>query len=141
MEAEALLGSDHEANDGAAIVADKIHGAVEALPPQFGDQWERAFQASASAFSGKSPYFLDPRKVLQERHGRLFHEDVNLGRGPVLAKRPESGHHDGDITQLLELDGQDFHGTKRGSKIPLRRNGHRSRTPPGSHGVASNGSS
>ena len=109
MEAEALFGSDHKANNCATVIADKIHGAVEALTPQFGDQWERAFQASASAFSGKTPYFLDPRKVLQQRHGCLFHEDMNLGRGPVLAKRPKSGHHDGDVTELLELDGQDFH--------------------------------
>jgi hypothetical protein len=52
---------------------------------------------------------LDPREVFKEWNGHLLHEHVNLCFRPVFPERPKRGNHDGDVTELLELDGQDFH--------------------------------
>lgn len=49
---------------GAAIIADKIDRAIEALPPQRTDEGPGVFESGAPARSGHTPDFIQPGQVL-----------------------------------------------------------------------------
>jgi hypothetical protein len=61
---------------------------------------------------------MDPREVLQDGNRRFLRQHMDFCFGPMFPQCSKCGHHDGDITQLLELDGQDLH--RRGERGALQ---------------------
>lgn len=119
-DAEALGGADESAEDGAAVIADEVDAAVEALAAEGADDGQAGGEADLAAGAGEGPDAVDPGEVLDDGGGVLGDEQMELGFGPVGAQGAQRRHDHGNIAQEFEFDGQDFCLGHRGTNMVKR---------------------
>lgn len=71
LQPNALLGSDNQTDERAAVIAHKVHGKREMLPAEQGQQRQGRPNLRVASFAREPPCTGDPRQMLDNRKGVL----------------------------------------------------------------------
>ena len=107
--AQTLPRPAQKAENGAAVVADKIHRAVKPLSPQGQDDRPAFPQARAAPAARETPDALQAGKVLEHRDHFLGDHNVKRAIGEELFEGAQGRGHEGGVAKVTELYGQGLH--------------------------------